>query len=355
MARACFAVLLLLGLAGQAYCRVPSPYSASSNDACGTCKVAVRIMGDMMCDPYVDDTLAKWMVDNICSNFDEKEQCSDLVLGLTPALVQWLRVNADPDTLCSGMGVCPAAALQAQVQPRHSSSKPNDVTCPLCMYVASKLKEQVNNPVTQADIRDASLAACAALPEGMMRDACTDFVEQYEMTFVKYIGQMEPAEVCMMVGTCLDAAVARVGKPAPLQAQSVAAVARLMAAAGQVQGMMRAAAPSSNDHCDTCKVVITEMHQLVANPQIQVQLVDYAKQACALVPSFADSCKADVDQYAPMLFGMVLAYLQPEQVCIQLKLCPPPSLFGASFSMQAAVLRSKFNKFSSSTKFIRAN
>lgn len=62
------------------------------------------------------------------------------------------------------------------------------------------------------------------------------------------------------------------------------------------------------------QVVITEMHQLVANPQIQVQLVDYAKQACALVPSFADSCKADVDQYAPMLFGMVLAYLQPEQV-----------------------------------------
>ena len=73
------------------------------------------------------------------------------------------------------------------------------------------------------------------------------------MTFVKYIGQMEPAEVCMMVGTCLDAAVARVGKPAPLQAQSMAAVARLMAAAGQVQGMMAAAAPS-NDHCDTCKV-----------------------------------------------------------------------------------------------------
>jgi hypothetical protein len=47
------------------------------------------------------------------------------------------------------------------------------------MYVASKLKEQVNDPVTQADIRDASLAACAALPEGMMRDACTSFIEQY--------------------------------------------------------------------------------------------------------------------------------------------------------------------------------
>jgi hypothetical protein len=91
------------------------------------------------------------------------------------------------------------------------------------------------------------------------------------------------------------------------------------------------------------------MHQLVANPQIQVQLVDYAKAACALVPSFADTCKADIDQYAPMFFGMVLAYLQPEQVCVQLKMCPPPSMF----SVQAAMLRSKFNKFSSSTKFIR--
>lgn len=56
------------------------------------------------------------------------------------------------------------------------------------------------------------------------------------------------------------------------------------------------------------------MHQLAANPEIQVQLVDYAKQACSLVPSLTDTCKADVDQYAPMVFGMVLAYLQPEQV-----------------------------------------
>eukprot|EP00882_Tetradesmus_deserticola_P024255 GHRQ01026499.1.p1 GENE.GHRQ01026499.1~~GHRQ01026499.1.p1 ORF type:complete len:263 (-),score=75.17 GHRQ01026499.1:920-1708(-) len=180
MSRACFAAVLLLSLAGQAYCRVPSSHSAASNDACGTCKVAVHIFSDMMCDAYVDDTLAKWVVDNICSNFDEKEQCADLVVGLAPALVQWLRVNADPDTLCADAGVCPAAALQAQVQrTRHTSSRPNDIACPLCMYVAGKLKEQVNNPVTQADIRDASLAACAAMPEGVMRDACNTFVEQY--------------------------------------------------------------------------------------------------------------------------------------------------------------------------------
>lgn len=62
------------------------------------------------------------------------------------------------------------------------------------------------------------------------------------------------------------------------------------------------------------QVVVMEMHQLIANPELQTQLVDYAKQACALIPSFSASCTTDVDQYAPMVFGMILAYLQPEQV-----------------------------------------
>jgi hypothetical protein len=56
------------------------------------------------------------------------------------------------------------------------------------------------------------------------------------------------------------------------------------------------------------------MRQLVANPELQQQMVDYAKQACSVFPSFQASCEADVDQYAPMVFGMALAYLQPEQV-----------------------------------------
>jgi hypothetical protein len=62
------------------------------------------------------------------------------------------------------------------------------------------------------------------------------------------------------------------------------------------------------------QVVVQEMRQVVANPQIQGQIIDYAKQACSVFPSFQATCVADVDQYAPMAFGMILAYLQPEQV-----------------------------------------
>jgi len=88
-----------------------------------------------------------------------------------------------------------------------------------------------------------------------------------------------------------------------------------------------------------------EMRQLVANPELQGQLIEYAKQACAVFPSFQPTCEADVDQYAPMVFGMMLAYLQPDQVCIQLKMCPPPSLFNF-FSLQTSLLGSKVASFS---------
>lgn len=66
-----------------------------------------------------------------------------------------------------------------------------------------------------------------------------------EMTFVKYISAMEASEVCMMIGTCLDQALARVGQAAPLKARAVVA-------ANQLMTMLQA--PPNNDHCETCKV-----------------------------------------------------------------------------------------------------
>jgi hypothetical protein len=36
-------------------------------------------------------------------------QCRDMVRGLAPAAVQWLRMNADPETMCGSISVCGGA------------------------------------------------------------------------------------------------------------------------------------------------------------------------------------------------------------------------------------------------------
>jgi len=74
-----------------------------------------------------------------------------------------------------------------------------------------------------------------------------------EMTFVKYVGSMEPSELCMLIGTCLDTAAARMGIAQPLKPNSVAALSQMMVLAQALQAVP--AAPA-NDHCETCKVML---------------------------------------------------------------------------------------------------
>jgi hypothetical protein len=50
----------------------------------------------------------------------------------------------------------------------------------VCM--SRQVKEQMADPAFQDNIRQASMAACAQLPEGVMQDTCDMFVEQYGET-----------------------------------------------------------------------------------------------------------------------------------------------------------------------------
>lgn len=83
------------------------------------------------------------------------------------------------------------------------------------------------------------------------------------------------------------------------------------------------------------QVVVQEMRTVVADPKLQAQMVDYAKQACSVFPSYQPTCEADVEQYAPMAFGMIMAYLQPEQVRT-LQLCALGAMVWLLFCVVAA-------------------
>jgi hypothetical protein len=80
-----------------------------------------------------------------------------------------------------------------------------------------------------------------------------------EMTFVKYVGSMEPSELCMLIGTCLDTAAARMGIAQPLKPNSAVALSQMMVLAQALQAVP--AAPA-NDHCETCKVMLAPAMQL---------------------------------------------------------------------------------------------
>ena len=223
--------------------------------------------------------------------------------------------------MCADVGVCgggggnkankalPAFAQQQQ-QPRSSSrsssSGSNDMGCPLCMFVVSKVKDSLADPVTRDAIRAQTEAACAALPAGPMRDACAGWARDHEEALFEWVDTAEPADLCAMLGSCALAARLPPAKRAlapmsPAAARALAPLGRALAlrtsvvaaaaAAGGDAGSPNGAAPS-NDNCETCKDVVAQMHKALADPSLQEQVVDYAKAACdALGSSLADACK----------------------------------------------------------------
>jgi hypothetical protein len=173
-------------------------------------------------------------------------QCADIVNGIAPALLDWLRLGTDAQEMCAEAGVCGApppafaapvrcaaawapasgpapAPLMApqrpaahasfvdgltslptplpghthththarththtrrlptpQAKPRRARAAPrNDLTCPLCMFVVSKVKETLSDPITRQAVHDKTRAACGVMPEGAVRDACIQWADQY--------------------------------------------------------------------------------------------------------------------------------------------------------------------------------
>lgn len=55
----------------------------------------------------------------------------------------------------------------------------------------------------------------------------------------------------------------------------------------------------------------------------QREVVELSKKACDLFDTYQDYCTALIDEYAPLAFNLLEAYLQPDSLCLQLGYCPP--------------------------------
>lgn len=60
------------------------------------------------------------------------------------------------------------------------------------------------------------------------------------------------------------------------------------------------------------------------NPDIQKEVLDFAKQSCDSFDDYKDQCVEYIDMYGPMAFGMMITYLQPLQFCTRIGYCDGP-------------------------------
>uniref|UniRef100_A0A8C1LS53 Prosaposin n=1 Tax=Cyprinus carpio TaxID=7962 RepID=A0A8C1LS53_CYPCA len=76
--------------------------------------------------------------------------------------------------------------------------------------------------------------------------------------------------------------------------------------------------------CDLCKEVLMVVEQLLKDNATESELLEYMEKACQLIPDegLADQCKEIVDNYFPILMGIIEGELDdPGVVCSAMGLC----------------------------------
>jgi len=61
------------------------------------------------------------------------------------------------------------------------------------------------------------------------------------------------------------------------------------------------------------------------NPDNQKAVLDYAKQSCDSFDDYKDQCMEYIDMYGPMMFTLMVTYLEPQQFCTRIGYCDGPA------------------------------
>lgn len=312
-------LLLLLGcILGKGHCsrvREQHPVSATANGMCDPCEWLVKYVEDYASQPKTEAELVQVIQTKVCPLFPEslRDQCLVMAPVLAPSLISWMRLNLSPSVLCTDVGVCGNSTIYnypSELPALLDAAAPGGgVNCPVCQFLMGELEALARDPQVEEVVVERAVGACMKLPQPFQA-SCKEFVYQTADNLAQLLQTLTPDSVCDLMGIC-HAPSAVLAKPLP--AGLVHNVAGLRNKLYQAQ--------AKNDECDSCHIFVYEVSSIIKDPDMQQQLIDFAKQSCAMFGSYSNACSAMVDEYAPAVFQILEQDLDPDTLCATLGYC----------------------------------
>ncbi|KAK3744542.1 hypothetical protein RRG08_056678 [Elysia crispata] len=211
-----------------------------------------------------------------------KQQCDQIVATFTPEVLNLL-LEIKPDQWCSAIQVCQPSFTQV------SSPVKNGPLCVICEFVLSQLDQILAQNATKEQIEQALNEVCSFLP-ATVQQQCNAFVKQYFEELVVILLQYKPAQICTVLGLCENS---------------------------------RSSVSKPNIGCIICDFVMVQLDELMTENTTQEEIRKVLDRACTVLPyeSWKKECVEFVDKYTPDIIELLLV-LKPEDICINLKLCP---------------------------------
>ncbi|KAK7475400.1 hypothetical protein BaRGS_00033350 [Batillaria attramentaria] len=173
---------------------------APSDYLCGVCLDATQDIRTAVRDQQVHARILG-QLEGVCAKAGPgKEECNDVITGLTQEVLQYLLADMKPVDLCRAMTVCSAQPVERpQVVRKQVANPMENLTCELCEVIVEEIDRLVTNSSTPAEANRTVYTVCEALPEPL-RDTCVTFAP---LLLDMLLDGVSPIGACTNLGVCL--------------------------------------------------------------------------------------------------------------------------------------------------------
>jgi len=162
---------------------------------------------------------------------------------------------------CREKGAGDLAQILAEANSLHGIARTNDidfrVQCPLCKMVFSTVIMRLKDPESRSTIHDAAIAACNEMEVPEAASKCCSDVEHLFIDVDALLDDVDPTTACEVLQFCDRSDGARVVYGSPPKG--------IFKAKAKLQELLLTRpVQTSNDTCDSCMNVITEVAAILA-------------------------------------------------------------------------------------------
>ncbi|KAL8616914.1 hypothetical protein ACOMHN_041833 [Nucella lapillus] len=241
--------------------------------------------------------LEQWAVGCTGMAAEKRHICKELMKDDMKEVSQLLKSDLASTQIAAALNLCGGFADHV---PRHEQEKQGSSDyCKDCIYFMEDLQILFNNSEGQLEAMFKKLV-CSQM--GPLESVCGQLVDQYgAMIFNLIFQKLNPQVICHDLHLCANQTRA-----------DVVQHLKQMLSKGQ----------RGAEECDVCKSVAKDLQSVLRDTTLQNAIISALKdKVCPLLGSLASECRNYVDTYAPVVFQILAAELDPQTICQTIGLC----------------------------------
>ncbi|VVB12806.1 unnamed protein product [Arabis nemorensis] len=160
--------------------------------------------------------------------------------------------------------------------------------CELCDKYVTLAVDYLQDVDNQNAIVEALHTSCSQIPP--LKKQCLSMVDQYTESFFAQVSVIKPDQICKKLNLC----------------QAVTALTSEV----------------HQGNCETCRETVSEVIKKLKDPETKLKIIRLLLKECKSLNNYQDKCKKMVFEYGPLMLAEAEKFLEKNDVCSILRVCP---------------------------------